>query len=38
MATKVIYKNMFSQVDGEGNRQFLFDEIIDKWNSRSEVK
>ena len=30
-------KNMYSQVDGEGNRQVLFEYIIDQQNDVSEV-
>ena len=38
MATNAITQNFFAQVDAEGNRHVLFDEIIDHRTNGKEVK
>ena len=38
LAANAIAENMFAQVDDEGNRHVLFDEIVDHRTDGSEVK
>ena len=38
MAANAIAQNLFAQVDAEGNRHVLFDEIIDHRTDGKEVK
>ena len=38
MAANSIAENMFAQVDEEGNRHVLFDEIVEHWCDGNQVK